>query len=283
MGQSSSRPHEASANWAIYTGAAAYYQSTRPGYPDGVVQTIVDALPDICTPIIAVDVGCGTGIFTRHIADALKTTDKVIGIEPNDDMRREAFEASKAYRNIELLSGSSDHIPIDDEKAALVTAASAAHWFNLEKYYEEAARALRLKGVIAIVQNKLRWWDSEFLAQYEAFHERFLLGYRRGTFPNQFGGFSEETFWEDLARHPDFSNVRRSSWKWTRTLVPDEFETLSLSTSHTRRALAENDAAAVMAELRRILEASADAEGKLIVPYVTEVTIAERNAVPSRI
>ncbi|WFU14863.1 class I SAM-dependent methyltransferase [Bradyrhizobium sp. CB3481] len=263
-------------NWAIYTGAAGRYQATRPDYPNAAANWMLEALPPSREPRLAIDVGCGTGIFTRRIAGALREADRILGIEPNDDMRHQAIRASALYPNIEFVAGCSEALPVSNNAAVLASAASAAHWFDLPKFYDEVARVLSSDGVIAIVQNKRRWWDSPFLDAYEEFHEEFVPGYRRGTFPDRFGGFVEETFATDLARHSDFQGVRQASWKWNRTLSKSEFESLSLSTSHTRRALANSGEGAVLKALRDILDLFGSTDGWLDVPYVTEITLAKR-------
>ncbi|MET4072201.1 SAM-dependent methyltransferase [Bradyrhizobium sp. S3.2.6] len=277
MTQVSTGTSDAFPNWTIYTGAAGQYQAMRPDYPNAAADWILQALPPSREPRLAVDVGCGTGIFTRRIAGVLRQTDRILGIEPNDDMRHQAISASALHPNIELVAGSSEALPVGNNAAVLVTAASAAHWFDLPRFYDEVVRVLSSDGVIAIVQNKRRWWDSLFLETYEEFHEKFVPGYRRGTFPDRFGGFAEETFASDLAANRNFQGVRKASWEWNRTLSKAEFESLSLSTSHTRRALANSGEGVVMKALRDILDLFASADGWLDVPYVTEITLAKRS------
>ncbi|WP_128971338.1 class I SAM-dependent methyltransferase [Bradyrhizobium tropiciagri] len=276
MTQVSTGSRDASVSWTIYTGAAAHYQATRPDYPTAAANWILKALPPSREPRVVVDVGCGTGIFTRRIAADLQRSDRILGIEPNDDMRSQAVRASALHPNIAFVAGCSEALPVSDNAAVLVTAASAAHWFDLPTFYDEVARVLSSDGIIAIVQNKRRWWDSQFLDAYEAFHERFVPNYRRGTFPDRFGGFSEEAFASDLARHSNFQGVRQASWKWNRTLSKSDFESLSLSTSHTRRALANCGEDVVMKALCDILDLFANTEGRLDIPYVTEVSLARR-------
>ncbi|WP_426441071.1 class I SAM-dependent methyltransferase [Bradyrhizobium genosp. P] len=274
-GSSGEFPH-----WTIYTGAAANYQATRPDYPHVAANWIVKALPPSRAPGLAIDVGCGTGIFTRRIAGALRKADRILGIEPNVDMRHQAISASALHANIEIVAGCSEALPVRDGAAVLVTAASAAHWFDLPTFYHEVARVLSVNGVIAVVQNKRRWWDSSFLEAYEGFHEKFVPGYCRGTFPDRSGGFAVERFASDLTAHSDFQDVREASWNWQRTLTKSQFESLSLSTSHTRRAVANCGEAVVMKELRDILDLFASSKGWLNVPYVTEITRAKRSSNP---
>lgn len=276
MTQVSTATLEPLPNWTIYTGAAAHYQATRPDYPNAAADWILQALPPSREPRLAADVGCGTGIFTRRIAGALAEADRILGVEPNDDMRHQAISASTLHPNIEFIAGSSGALPIGSNSAVLVTAASAAHWFDLPGFYDEVARVLCSDGVIAIVQNKRRWRDSPFLGAYEGFHEKFVPGYVRDTFPDRFGGFAKETFALDLARHSNFQHVRQASWKWTRPLTKSDFEFLSLSTSHTRRAIAKSAEGVVMKALREILDLFANADGSLEIPYVTEITLAKR-------
>ena len=68
------------------------YAEFRPRYPDGIVRTIAGRLATIPAPsdYPVLDVGSGTGIFTRQIAAALPSHIPVIGIEPSSKMREQA-------------------------------------------------------------------------------------------------------------------------------------------------------------------------------------------------
>ena len=69
-----------------FDGLADVYDRCRPSYPAAAIAYIVHHCglrPNLCV----VDIGCGTGISSRQMAEAGL---RVIGIEPNADMRKTA-------------------------------------------------------------------------------------------------------------------------------------------------------------------------------------------------
>src|SRR5262245_13620718 len=69
-----------------FTGLAEVYAAGRPDYPEAAVEFIV-AHCGLTANSLLVDVGCGTGISSRQFAARGL---RVVGVEPNDDMRRRA-------------------------------------------------------------------------------------------------------------------------------------------------------------------------------------------------
>src|SRR5712692_8199028 len=69
-----------------FSGLAEIYARCRPTYPVEVVDWVVKKC-DLGPGRLVVDVGCGTGIASRLLA---QRGPHVIGIEPNADMRAKA-------------------------------------------------------------------------------------------------------------------------------------------------------------------------------------------------
>jgi ubiquinone/menaquinone biosynthesis C-methylase UbiE len=70
---------------------ASYYELYRRGYPDAVVDAVVDRL-GLNAGDMVIDLGCGTGLLTAPFARRVRLA---IGVDPEPDMlpedRREAF------------------------------------------------------------------------------------------------------------------------------------------------------------------------------------------------
>src|SRR5947208_450110 len=69
-----------------FTGLAGDYARHRPQYPAAAVDFIISRA-GLGPQSLVVDVGAGTGISTRLFA---RRGLRVVGVEPNDDMRRRA-------------------------------------------------------------------------------------------------------------------------------------------------------------------------------------------------
>ncbi len=76
-----------------FSGLAGLYSQYRPAYP-AVALDFVMSRCNLSNQSILVDVGCGTGISSRLFA---ARGVRVIGIEPNADMRRQAETESHAF------------------------------------------------------------------------------------------------------------------------------------------------------------------------------------------
>lgn len=130
---------ERAPNWFDQGGAS--YLLYRPGYPDDLAAVLAALAPD---RRLAVDVGCGNGQFTRHLADHFET---VVGVDPSaDQIAHAAPDPRIVYR-----CGPAEALPVADGSASLITAAQAAHWFDLPAFYGEARRVASSGAVIALV------------------------------------------------------------------------------------------------------------------------------------
>jgi ubiquinone/menaquinone biosynthesis C-methylase UbiE len=92
-----------------------------------------------------VDLGCGTGLSTRYWADKAQT---VIGIDPTDDMRRQA-EAFTQAPTITYRQGFSHQTGLPDQCAQIVTCSQSLHWMEPQATFEEVKRILQPGGVFA--------------------------------------------------------------------------------------------------------------------------------------
>ncbi len=96
-------------------------------------------------PPLVVDLGSGTGLSTRFWADA---ADRVVGIEPNDDMRSQA-SAATTDSSVEYRPGSASDTKLPAESATIVTCAQSLHWMEPASTFAEVARILKPGGVFA--------------------------------------------------------------------------------------------------------------------------------------
>lgn len=118
------------------------YARFRPGYPSGVLDTIVHECGLTRDWVIA-DVGSGTGNLARLF---LEDRYQVICVEPNREMRQAAEHLLGSYDGFRMVDGSAERIPIDENGADLVTVGQAIHWFDIESARTEFRRILRPDG-----------------------------------------------------------------------------------------------------------------------------------------
>lgn len=127
-----------------FDGFADLYDSARPACP----QFVIDILPRYLNrhPETVVDIGCGTGLSTLIWAG---TADRIIGIEPNEDMITRALDNGRHFRNIEFIRAFSDHTGLCSGIADIITCSQSFHWMEPESTMREINRLLKPGGVFA--------------------------------------------------------------------------------------------------------------------------------------
>jgi SAM-dependent methyltransferase len=187
------------------------YVSGRPGYPDGIVDWLVDTfgLPPSAT---VADIGAGTGIsaalFLRHGLN-------VISVEPDDGMREAAIAALGADPRFRAVAATAEATTLTTGSVDAVVAAQAFHWFDRAGFRAETKRILKTEGVAALFWNVRRVDHSAFGAGYEALLREFGTDYLTVRHENVnddelaefFGGsFLRRSF--DNVQHLDLDGLR---------------------------------------------------------------------------
>jgi ubiquinone/menaquinone biosynthesis C-methylase UbiE len=143
---------------------AQLYQTYRRGYPDAVVDAIVDEC-DLTSDDVAVDLGCGTGQLTLGLAQRLRA---VVGVDPEADMLvlARTTSADQGVRNVAWLLGSDVDLPaieavLGPSTVGVVTAATALHWMRDDEVFRASARLIRPGGGFAVVTNGKPLWQLD--------------------------------------------------------------------------------------------------------------------------
>lgn len=116
------------------------YDGLRPQPPQQAVDWL---LPSGCR--VAVDVGAGTGLFTRTLVGR---AGHVIAVEPDARMRAVLTERSPGVHAVE---GSGESIPLPDRSADAVFVSSAWHWMDPDRAVPEIGRVLRDGGRFGLI------------------------------------------------------------------------------------------------------------------------------------
>lgn len=132
----------------VWTGKASSYDRVRPAPPPALLDLLTQLI-DMPRPALVVDVGSGTGLSTAIWGER---AERVIGIDPNADMRKEAAHKVENYPyavHIEYREGVADQTGLPDGCADIVTAAQSFHWMEPAATLAEIARILRPGGLFA--------------------------------------------------------------------------------------------------------------------------------------
>jgi ubiquinone/menaquinone biosynthesis C-methylase UbiE len=132
----------------MWTGKASDYDQVRPAPPPALLDLLTQMI-HTPHPELVVDLGSGTGLSTAIWGER---AERVIGIEPNADMRQEAVRNSqhRPYAShIEYREAFAQQTGLSDACADHVTAAQSFHWMEPTATLAKIARILRPGGLFA--------------------------------------------------------------------------------------------------------------------------------------
>ncbi|KAH9901007.1 S-adenosyl-L-methionine-dependent methyltransferase [Cubamyces lactineus] len=191
------------------TGTNELYDRARPSYQANAIAHIrqsVRASP----PLNVVELGAGTGIFTRALlahpdwADSIK---ELRAVEPSEGMR-DVFTKTVSDPRASVREGTFDTTGIEDGWADLVVIAQAFHWCpDYDKAVAEFARILKPEGIVAFIwnledRNRAAWVAQlrDRIERHESGTPQFRLGLWRAAFstPSYLANFEpqEENVWD---------------------------------------------------------------------------------------
>lgn len=151
-----------------FTATVDAYRQHRPDYPEALFGWLGVLVPGRR----AADLGAGTGIFTRMLAE--RGWDAV-GVEPNPAMREAAIAAGGAR----YVDGTAEATGLADRSVDLVIGAQAFHWFDLDRALPEVDRVA--EGRAVAVWN-VRGTEG-FAGAYDALLVRFSSEYPKVAKP----------------------------------------------------------------------------------------------------
>lgn len=149
------------------------YIKYRPGYPEGVVNTLEMECGLTETSSVA-DIGSGTGILTQLL---LRNGNPVWAVEPNADMRVAAERQLGHLPGFHSVTGSAEATTLASQSIDVVTAGQAFHWFDRRATRSEFVRILKPMGWVALIWNERETETTPFLRAYEELLQQYATDY----------------------------------------------------------------------------------------------------------
>lgn len=130
---------------------AKLYSDFRPEYPEALYDFIFSQVNDFG---LALDCGTGNGQMASGLANRFR---EVIATDISDKQLAVAVKKG----NIKYFNSPAEQCPCEPNTVDLITAAQAAHWFNLEAFYKEVNRILKPQGLLVLCGYQLPVVDAE--------------------------------------------------------------------------------------------------------------------------
>ncbi|MGZ4386383.1 MAG: class I SAM-dependent methyltransferase [Gaiellaceae bacterium] len=186
------------------------YERARPEYPEALFDDLVE-LAELGPGDRIVEIGPGTGKATLPLA---RRGLEILGIELGARLAEVTRRKLAGFPGVQILNADFEAWSrTAGNSFAAVVAFASFHWIDPERRYEMAARVLRPRGTIAIVQSRhvLRENGDSFWHEIQEDYDALLPGEarRRPPHPNEVGDLAEEI---EASGHFSDVTVRRHLW-----------------------------------------------------------------------
>jgi SAM-dependent methyltransferase len=122
-----------------FSGHATGYREARPLYPEALFDWLANEAP---SRALVWDAGCGNGQASVALASRFG---RVFATDPSASQ----IANVQAAPNIEYRVEPGEQCSLPDASVDLATVAQALHWFDFARYFAEAARVVKPRGLVA--------------------------------------------------------------------------------------------------------------------------------------
>lgn len=187
------------------------YVKYRPHYPQAII-TCLERELGLTTETVVADIGAGTGISSLLF---LENGNKVLGVEPNKEMREMAEKVLHRFPNFSVTGGTAERTMLPDACADLIVAGQSFHWFSQGAARVEFRRIGREAAHVALIWNE-RQTDSGFEKDYEQLIQQYGIDYKetghRNIGPAQLADFFSPSLYQEYtfrnAQMFDYSGLK---------------------------------------------------------------------------
>jgi ubiquinone/menaquinone biosynthesis C-methylase UbiE len=245
------------------------YEKYRPIHPSSAIDMILSGLNPM--QLIAADIGAGTGIGARLLADRGV---QVMAIEPNADMRMSATP----HERVEFLAGTAEQISLEVASIDLVTSFQAFHWFDFTESLKEFRRILKPSGRLALIWSL---WDQTDAASKE--YSCLIVEASKDLERQAQSSMQAKTwlkklryqlFWQGLWL-PGFVNFRRHEFRFHQQL--DLMGLIDLARSQGFTPTGGTALDQLISELTEFHQRFCDVQGQVQLTYCTRLYMATSN------
>lgn len=158
-----------------FTSLADDYAKYRPAYSPFVLDSLIALAGGHPERLRGADVGAGTGIWTRMLAERGVS---MTAVEPNDAMRSEGMKQNGALA-IEWHGAAAESTGLPSSQYDIVTMASSFHWPDFDKAVAEFKRISKPGGLFMALWNTRHYESNPMLVRIEEKLHELVPGMKR--------------------------------------------------------------------------------------------------------
>ncbi len=189
--------------------AATLYEEVRPGYPEELIQDVID-LSGLSNHSRILEIGCGTGKATHSFAERRY---EMVCLDIGADLIAVARERLKEFPSVSFVTEAFEGWE-PEGKFDLIISATAFHWVDPKVRYLKASEVLESGGFLAVFSNQHVRKDEGFFAESQSLYDKYyrpLTVDRPPTHAINFPGV--EVFQEPIKR----------VYPWTQTYSSEQY------------------------------------------------------------
>lgn len=180
-----------------FSNRVADYIRSRPGYPSAVLDLLRNEVGYTPDRVVA-DIGSGTGLSSILF---LNNGNKVIGVEPNAEMRAAAESLLAGFPQFQSVAGAAEATTLADASVDMIVAGQAFHWFDVPKARAECRRVLRNDGPVVLMWNTPKEDATPFMRDYIQLLRDFGTDYKQVAHTNISRDELKAFFGGEFTRH----------------------------------------------------------------------------------
>ncbi|NEQ31455.1 MAG: class I SAM-dependent methyltransferase [Leptolyngbya sp. SIO4C5] len=230
------------------------YGRYRPSYPAAAIAEILQGLAQ---PLRVADIGAGTGISARLLAESGA---QVIALEPNAAMR----QAAPPHAQVTYQGATAEATGLPSHSVDLVTCFQSFHWFHPEASLREFQRILQPAGRLALI-----WNDRDEADEFTAAYSQLVRQATGNRYPNQ----EHRRALDQVTASPLFGGLRHHSYAYHQSLNLAALLGRCRSSSYVPQ---QGEAyQQLVTDLKHLYEQFAGDRDRVELRYVTQVYLTE--------
>jgi len=247
---------------ADYTGLAENYRKYRQGYSENVLTQLINHTKMLAKRSLLVDVGAGTGIWTRQVSErGIICT----AVEPNEAMMSQGVLYT-ADLPITWMTGTAEETDLENNFADWVTMASSFHWTNPARSLPEFHRILKKEGYLTLLWNPLVKKGDALQETVESIIKREVPDFSRGE-------REQEDYGLLLEQSGYFKNIYELREQHAVTMPVLMYLNTWRAVHHLQTVAGQERFEKVMYEITNVLKE----KETITVPYLTKSWTAKKN------